>query len=461
MDKAGGKLSKGAVSWALFQGARDPYVILVTIYIFSPYFAKVVVGDPVRGQALVANIGLVYGLIAAFTAPILGSSIDSLGARKPLLLGLVGLTIPLTAALWWARPDGSGLSVTATAVILAAVGILLAWNELLHNSLLTRAAGPQAAPHASGLALSLANALSVVMLVFVLWAFALPGNVDWGLIPAAPLFGLDPAQHEPDRIVGPIVAVAMLLGSIPMFLFTADAERTGVRLLEGLRRGCGGLAVTVISLKDHRDMAVYLGSRMLYTDGMTALLLFGGVYAAGVMEWGVLEMLAFGIGLSVFAVGGGFLAAWLDSTLGPKRAVQIEIFGALACLVGQLGMGREKLFFFWAYDPAAHAPLWDGPMFRTLPEVVYLVIGFGVAVFVTGSYASSRVLLTRLAPPERMASYFGLYSLSGTVTMWLGSLLVGLATAVFGTQQAGFVPIAGLMTAGLAGMFFVRGGGRL
>lgn len=453
-----GPLSKGALSWALFQGARDPYVILITIYIFGPYFANTVVGDPVRGQALVANIGLVYGLIAAFTAPLLGASIDTLGARKPLLAATVGLMAPLIALLWWARPDGSGLPVMTVAVILSAIGILFAWNEVLHNSLLTRAAGPKQAPHASGLGLSAGNGLSVLMLVFVLWAFALPGSVDWSFIPKTPLFGLDPAQHEPDRIVGPIVAAVMLLGSIPFFLFTADAEPTGVRLLDGLRRGVGGLVATVASLKGHKDVAIYLGSRMLYTDGMTALLLFGGVYAAGVMQWGVLEMLAFGILLSVFAVGGGFLAAWLDSTIGPKRAVQIEIAGALACLVAQLGMGREKVFFLWTFDPAAQAPLWNGPMFRTLPEVLYLIIGFGVAVFVTGSYASSRTLLTRLAPPERMASFFGLYSLSGTVTMWLGSLLVGVATAVVGTQQAGFIPIAGLLVLGLTGMFFVRGG---
>jgi UMF1 family MFS transporter len=31
-------------------------VILITIYIFSPYFSRVLVGDPVKGQATVANI---------------------------------------------------------------------------------------------------------------------------------------------------------------------------------------------------------------------------------------------------------------------------------------------------------------------------------------------------------------------------------------------------------------------
>ena len=199
---------------------------------------------------------------------------------------------------------------------------------------------------------------------------------------------------------------------------------------------------TLKSLRGHRDAGLYLGSRMLYTDGMTALLTFGGVYAAGVMHWGVLELLVYGICLSIFAVAGGLLGGWMDSVIGPRRAVQIEILGAVVCLVGQLSMGRDKLFFLIHYNAAAHPPLWTGPMFRTLPEVVYLVIGLGTAVFVTAQYASSRTLLTRLAPQGQTASFFGLYALSGTVTVWLGSLLVRIFTGIFKTQQAGFAPIA-------------------
>lgn len=97
-------------------------------------------------------------------------------------------------------------------------------------------------------------------------------------------------------------------------------------------------------------------------------------------------------------------------------------------------------------------------MFRTPPELVFLLIGFGTAIFVTASYASSRTMVTRIAPPGRTAAYFGLYALSGTATVWLGSLLVKLATSAFGTQEAGFAPIAALLTIGLIGMMFVRGG---
>ncbi|MGC8073943.1 MFS transporter, partial [Salmonella enterica] len=54
--------------------------------------------------------------------------------------------------------------------------------------------------------------------------------------------------------------------------------------------------------------------------------------------------------------------------------------------------------------------------------------------------------------------WFGLYALSGTVTMWLGAALVGLATSYFGTQQAGFVALIGLVVLGLAGLSRIRVG---
>jgi hypothetical protein len=42
----------GQISWALYDWARTPFILLVTIYIFAPYFTNVLVSDPVRGQAI-------------------------------------------------------------------------------------------------------------------------------------------------------------------------------------------------------------------------------------------------------------------------------------------------------------------------------------------------------------------------------------------------------------------------
>ena len=75
-----GSLDRGGVAWALFEGGRTPFLILITIYIFMPYVASTLIGDPVRGQEVISFWQQVVGLMAG-----------------------------LTAALWWGKPDGSGL----------------------------------------------------------------------------------------------------------------------------------------------------------------------------------------------------------------------------------------------------------------------------------------------------------------------------------------------------------------
>lgn len=451
-------LSRGAVAWALFEGARNPYVILITIYIFMPYVAASLVGDPVQGQEIVSRWSQYSGWAVMATAPLLGAAVDRIGRRKPLLAPIVLLMIPMIFALWWARPGG--LSVTAVMLLTTVIGLLFAYTEVLHNSLLVRAAGLAGAHKASGLALALGNAFALLALGFTAWAFALPGKVDWSFVPAAPLFGLDPAAHEPERIVAPMAAVIFALGALPLFLFTPDAPRTGVPLPRALAAGARDLWRMVATVKNHKDAAVFLLARMFYVDGMTAILIYAGIYAAGVMRWGPLEMLVFGLVLTVLAVLGGFVGRWLDAGLGPRRAVLVQIFMSTLGVIAFIGMAPDRILYFWSWDAAAHAPLWDGPVFRTLPELIFILVGFSNAVFITAHYASSRTLLTRLTPPEQTGAFFGVYALSGTATIWLGSFLVNQGTRISGSQQGGFATIILLLAAGFVGLLFVRGGDR-
>jgi UMF1 family MFS transporter len=454
------KLNRGGVSWAIFEGGRDPYVILITIYIFMPYVAASMVGDPVRGQELISRFQQYAGWLVMATAPFLGASIDKLGPRKGWLALCVTGMIPLIALLWFARPDQSGLSIIATMSIALAVNVLFTYSEVLHNSLLVRAAGLAGAHRASGLALSLGNAASVLALGFTAWAFALPGKVDWPWVPAAPLFGLDPAMHEPERVVAILAAIIQAAGSLPLFLFTPDAPRTGISIPRAFAAGAAELWGMLRTVGRYRDAVTYLVSRMMFVDGMNGVLFFFGVLAAGVMKWGPLELLASGIVLSILAVFGGFVGHWLDEHVGPKNALRIEIFMAILGLVALLGMTPDRILYFWAYDPAAHPPLWDGPVFTTLPSLIFLLIGFSNAVFITGQYASSRTALTRLTPPEQTGAFFGVYALSGVATAWLAPSLVNLGTRLTHTQQGGFATIILLLSLGLGGLFLVRGGGR-
>lgn len=451
---AGGKrgpLSWGSRAWALLEGGRDPYVILITIYIFGPYFADVVVGDPVKGQGLIANIAVGYGLLAAITAPFLGALVDRYGPRKPFLAVITAVAVPTIWSLWWAKPTG-GFSAGVTAAILAACGLLVAWSQLIHNAILTYASPPDERPRASGLSLAFGNGVSVLMLAFVLWAFALPGKLHAPFIPERPLFGLNPALHETDRIVAPITAVAFGLLALPLFFLCKDAPRRGA----GEASATAQLWEALKNLRRLPDLGRYLIAQMLFTDGLTAILFFTGVYAGGVMHWRLLDLVALGMVLSCCSTFGGVLSGWMDGWIGTKRTLIVQILTAIGAQILMLGVSPTRILYVIPYDPTTAAPLWNGPVFRTLPEVVFLMIGMVSAVAVTGCYASSRMQLVRLAPQNRIGVYFGLFALSSTVTTWLGALLVGLATSISGTQQAGMVPIMLLLGAGLAVLLTVK-----
>ena len=67
------KLDRGGLSWAIFEGGRDPYVILITIYIFIPYVAGTMIGDPVQGQEVISRWNQWVGWAVMATAPFLGA----------------------------------------------------------------------------------------------------------------------------------------------------------------------------------------------------------------------------------------------------------------------------------------------------------------------------------------------------------------------------------------------------
>lgn len=443
------KLDRSAWSWATYQAGRDPYIGLVNGFLFAPYFATTVVGDGVKGQAMIAQMGMISGLTVALIAPVLGATVDTIGPRKPWLALITLMVIPLMMSLWFAAPGGAILSPWMVVAILGLISILLSCGEVLFSSMLPYAAAPRMRPRASGWALSLGNVTSIILLVFILLALMLPEQ---------PLFGLSKEASEPDRMVPILVALTFALCAIPLFLFSKDAAKSGGKAdASSVKAGVGSLVSRIRNWKQNSDAMIYLLARTLAQDAGGVLLILCGVYAAGVMGWGGTEMLVYGLLGCVAGLIGGVLAGWLDETFGPKIAFQIQIAGSVIGLIGIIGASPAQVLFMPVADPQ---PVWNAPMFKTLPELVFLFFGFSGFVFQIAAWSSSRTLLTRLAPASQMGAFFGLAALAGNSTSWLGPMLVGIFTAVFHSQQAGFVPVTLLFAAGFLLLFFVKGGGK-
>lgn len=435
----------GYFSWTFGQGARDPYYILVIIYIFYPYFSNTVVGDPVKGQALIGYITAAAGLVLALTAPFLGAIADKDGRRKPWIFGTVVVMSVGAFSLWFIEPEGRGLSLGLSLLILFMIKICFTVSEVFHNAMLPSIAPINRIGVISGLAFSLGNVGGLLLMLFVLLAFAMPGTQPWAFLPDAPLFGIDQANHEHDRIVGPIAGVWMLLFMIPVLVFTPDGKASPLPMWQLAKEGVRDVVQTIKHVRHYGNIARYLLARMFFIDGMVGVLTFGGVYASGTFGWDTTTLLIFGLCTSASAMFGAYIGGRLDDRVGSIRALQIAICTSSVVLLTLVSVQPDTILYV---VEVGSEPVWNSPYFATLPELFYFGTNQVFAMFFVTGLSASRTLMARISPPEMATQFFGLFALSATATAFLAPLLVATATGLFESQRIGFGSLALLMIVG-------------
>lgn len=453
----GGALNKKGIGWAIFEFARNPYYNAVVISAFATYFATEVIGDPVRGQALVARTIMIAGLVCAIAMPIIGAMIDIGGRRKPLAfisLFTLGVT---SALLWFIKPGLPGSVIFGMALmVIGYVSYTVA--ELVHNSMLNMAGRPSALPYISGLGLALGNLAGTGVLLLLLFTFALPGDPNGPLAASEVPFGLDRAEFEHQRITGPLVAVWLAVFIIPFFLFMPDIKRTPERTWSRAAatifggRGIlsllsGAIAHVGEMFKEHPNVMRFLVGRMIYADGIGALLTIGTVFVAGLLGWSLVEILAISVIGTLAAVCGALTAGYFDRTLGPKKSLILELGGLIIILMFQLSISKDAIFY--GLIPSVD-PVWSGSIFTSLSDVTYASLVIPGSFLLGACISSSRYMLVHIAPPEQIGQFFGFYAMAGSVTIWLGPGLVDLMTTLSGDQRIGMSGLALLFIVGLA-----------
>lgn len=441
------RVSPGLLCWTLFEWARNPYVLVVTIYIYATYFTRDIVGDAVRGQAMWAAIQGYAGIGVAVLAPFLGAIADAGGRRKPWVAFFATLLALSTASLWFGEPAGQGIGLVGVAIAVAISNIAYDGSLVFHAAMLPWLAPPKRLGRWSGAGYALGNLAGIVLLVIVLTLFYLPQH---------PLFGLDRSSHETERIAGPLCALWFAAFAWPFFVVTPDRPRNPVPLRLMVQQGLVSVMGTLRRVRQHRNTAIFLASRMIYNDGQNVMLAFGGVYAAGVFHWGATESAVYGIILSIFAALGGWLGGNLGDRIGTRRALRVSLAVMMVAAVVSLGFAPGRLFFFIGY-PAGKAVV-ASPLFRTAPELFYIATVMVVAVALVATYANSRAMMARLAPQAHVTEFFGLYALSGEATAFIAPLLVSLATTLSGSQQWGMAVIVAFLALGWLGLGFVNEG---
>lgn len=432
------------IGWIFFDWAAQPYFTLITTFVFAPYFATRVAPDPATGQSLWGFATSIAGFLIAFLSPVLGAIADAGGRRKPWIAAFGALLVIGSSAMWIGRPgDPSVIVPVLIAFAVATVGAEFA--TVFNNAMMPYLVPPDKIGRLSGTGWATGYIGGIVSLVLVLGFLAADETTGRTLFGLTPLFGLDPAMHEGDRISGPLTAVWFVVFVLPMFLFTPDhASKTPAR--GAVREGLRELRETLRALPSQPNMATFLIANMVYTDALVALFAFGGIYAAGTFGWQTIQIGTFGILLAVSGTLGAWIGGKLDDLLGPKKVITGAMVILLLAIIAILSIDRDTLFFVVKVAP----PVPGGGLFAAPAEKAYLGLGLFIGFAAGPLQAASRTLLIRLAPHERITQFFGLFALSGKVTSFFAPLAVGIVTAATASQKAGMAVLIVFFVAGLA-----------
>jgi MFS transporter, UMF1 family len=425
----------GLLGWVSFDLGLIPCVGMISIFVFAPYFVMHVIGDAVRGQALLGYMQAGAGLLIALIAPVLGAVADASGPRKPWIAVFAVPTVLGMFGLAFAEA-GSSVGFWIPLLCLGLLALVIELMVVFHNALLPVIATEQTIGRWSGLGYAVGNSGTVVGLAMI--GVLVPATLDlsaWGL-----------GEIDKERALGPLLALWMLACFYPFFRYTPDKPPRAMELAVAARAGVRNLVSTLRQVNRYRNSWTYFLARMAFQDGLLAINLFAGVFAAGVFGWQTRQLAVLGATAFLTTAAGAALGGIIDDRIGAKRTMLVALSIVIIATSSMIAITLDI-----AGSAAAPGPLSGLATlgFRSLAEQLYLGTFAICGAFIGPVMASSRSMVARLAPHELMGQFFGIFSLMGRVTSFLAPLVIGVVTSVTHSQRAGFSMVLGFLIVGL------------
>lgn len=407
----GARWSRGQLSWAAADLAREPFFSIVLSLIFPPYFVAVVAADPVRGTVLWG-----YGLAAAsaslvLLSPLAGAAADATGRRKPWIAGCVLAAAAALGSLWFASAGQGRVAWVLFSCVVAQVAVEL--SRVFSDSMVLRVAAPEEVGRLSGLAVGLGFAGCFTYLAGVL-LFTEAG------------IGGDVAPATVQRAAAVLSGGWLVVFILPLLLFCPDFPARASSPAAALRDSLQGLLRSLRDVVRLPCIGRFLLARMLYWDGMMALFSFVAILAAAKLHWRPAELSAFGLLGLLSGAGSGLLGGALDQRFGSRRTLMAAI-----ALTAALAATMLLLLPRHAVPPDR-----DG-LFGLPGDVPFLMLAVAASGCLGVIMGSSRSMMVALSPRDRLGEFFGLYVMVGRASSFAAPLLVAAATATFSDPVAG------------------------
>jgi len=390
-------------AWSMYDFANSGYTTVVITAVFNAYFvAAVAAKAPWATFAWTAALSVSY-LAVLLTAPLVGAWADAHAAKKRLLLFATIGCVFFTSMLYLTGP---GTVILAICLIILS-NFFFATGENLIAAFLTELADSKAMGRVSGWGWAfgyLGGLVSLgISLVYITWAQK-QGHTGNEFVPVVML----------------ITAVVFALAATPTFLFLKERARPHRELENPWKR----VMQTFHHARQYADLRRFLVCILFYQAGIMAVIALAAIYAQEAMKFTSTQTIVLVLVVNITAALGAFGFGYLQDAIGHVRAMQIILVGwIIMILLAYLAEGKT---LFWI-----------------AANLAGLCMG--------SSQAAGRAIVGYLAPPARLAEFFGLWGFAVKAASIFGPLTYGAVTWMFaGNHRLGILAVGVYFVIGLA-----------
>ena len=408
------------LAWSMYDFANQPFTNLVLTFIYGTFFTTVIASNEIVGTQQWSHAISITAIVVALLSPFMGALADKGGYRKMFMFFFTWLTIIATTVLYFVLP---GQVIKALFwFVLANIGFEM--GSVFCNAYLPDISHSKNIGRISGYGWSLGYVGGLLSLALAMFFLVQTDTPVFGFLKG------EAGAYQNIRATNLLVAVWFAVFSIPTFLFVKDKKPDTKAFLKNAKHTLKGFRSTANELRSYPQIIRFLLARLVYNDGLVTVFAFGGIYAAGSLNFTFDEIMVLGIVLNITAGLGAFLMGYLDDKVGGKKTLKVTLLGLMLAIALAVSAPELRPFLQYVFGGSS-VPEWVNA------KNIFWIAAVLIGVFSGPNQSSSRSLMGRFTPEEKKNEFFGFFAFSGKATAFVGPFLLGALTVAFDSQRAG------------------------
>lgn len=409
---------KNVLFWANFDLANTIYSMVIVSLLINRYI--LVIGQVEAGLTY-GEASLIYGLVSglmqagvAIAVPILGALSDRAGKRKPFVITLTGFVLLFASLIGFTH------NLATVLLFYVIANVAYQFSLVFYDAMLPFIASREDIGKVSGFGVAWGYLGTIIALLVTL-----PLMLSFGDVVSDPTnpAGIPLQYGYSGEWITFVLPMLLFLGLGLPILFVREKQRKGKiqKITKLLKSSIGQLRKTFKDIRQHRSMFLFMIGYFFVADIANVLVIYmmplvtdGLIIGQGGDASDIFGIL-FIIISTIAAVAFTYFIGKFGDKFGPKNT--FYLVGGLWAT--SLTIGVILIFGLPYINIGLNAPF-----------IFSIIMGVVAGPALGGTWTAQRIMVTELAPKEKIGEYFGFAKLSGKVSSSIGPIIFSSIVAL-------------------------------